>query len=288
MQLTSISTGFFKLDGGAMFGIVPKTLWQRLNPPDEHNLCTWAMRCLLIEQGDRKILVDTGIGDKQGEKFKQHFQPHGDTTLLQSLAQHGLAPEDITDVFLTHLHFDHVGGAVSRDDSGTLFPTFPNATYWSNQRHWDWAMEANPREKASFLKENFLPLKGAGQLEFIPWNGEGKPVDWLPGIRVHFVNGHTEAMMLLQIKTPNGTVLHCADLMPSAWHIRLPYIMAYDLRALTSLEEKTHFLSRALEEKWLLFFEHDPQTECGYLTQDEKGRTVLEKEETLANVLNQE
>lgn len=272
MQVKLIDTGYFKLDGGAMFGVVPKTLWQRLNPPDEKNLCTWAMRCLLIQDGERNILIDTGIGDKQGDKFRSHFEPHGEASLLGSLRKQGLAPEDITDVLLTHLHFDHVGGAVRYDSKGNLVPTFPNATYWSNEQHYNWAYEPNPREKASYLHENFVPLKKAGQLQFLDVQKDDLP--WLPGIRLRFVYGHTEAMMV-PIITHNGqTLVYCADVIPSSFHIGMPYVMSYDLRPLHTMEEKARILQAAEEEGHYLLFEHDPATSCLSVHKDERGRIV--------------
>ncbi len=275
MKLTTIPTGFLKLDGGAMFGIVPKQLWQRLNPPDEKNLCTWAARCLLIETEGRKILVDTGLGDKQDAKFRSHFEPHGDDTLLNSLKINGLSPGDITDVFITHLHFDHVGGAVSFDEDRKLVPTFPNATYWSNQRHWDWAMQPNAREKASFLKENFVPLQEAGCVQFLEITDD--PTNWLPGIKIQFVYGHTEAMMLLHIEYQQQTIVYCADLMPSSFHIGMPYVMAYDLRPLETLKEKEALLTKAVEKQYILFFEHDPRTECASVKRNDRGRIVIDE-----------
>lgn len=272
MQVKLIDTGYFKLDGGAMFGVVPKTLWQRLNPPDEKNLCTWAMRCLLIQDGERNILIDTGIGDKQGDKFRSHFEPHGEASLLGSLRKQGLAPEDITDVLLTHLHFDHVGGAVRYDSKGNLVPTFPDATYWSNEQHYNWAYEPNPREKASYLHENFVPLKKAGQLQFLDVQKEDLP--WLPGIRLRYVYGHTEAMMV-PIITHNGqTLVYCADVIPSSFHIGMPYVMSYDLRPLHTMEEKARILQAAEEEGHYLLFEHDPATSCLSVHKDERGRIV--------------
>lgn len=276
MKVHFIETGFLKLDGGAMFGIVPKRMWAKLNPPDENNLCTWAMRCLLIETDDqRRILVDTGLGDKQDAKFRSHFEPHGEDTLLKSLAAKGFSPEDITDVFLTHLHFDHVGGAVVRSPEGGLMPTFPNAVYWSNEVHWHWAMNPNEREAASFLKENFVPLQDAGVLKFIhaPILPE-TDVEWLPGIRLRFLYGHTEAMMMLFIDAGPEKYAYCADLLPSVHHIGMPYVMAYDLRPLQVLAEKKRLLQEALEGDYSLIFEHDPKVQCSKVIQTESGRIV--------------
>lgn len=272
MQLTTIPTGFFKLDGGAMFGVVPKQLWQRINPPDENNMCTWSMRCLLVRHEDRIILVDTGIGDKQDDKFRSHFEPHGEDSLLGSLQREGLQPEDITDVLLTHLHFDHVGGAVRYDESGKAVPAFPNATYWSNERHWQWALNPNAREKASFLPENILPLQEAGVVRFLPVTEND--YEWLPGIRLRYLYGHTEAMMMPIFETGEGTVVYCADLIPSAGHVGLPYVMAFDLRPLQTLAEKERLLNEAVEGNWRLLFEHDPRTEGVYLKRDDRGRIM--------------
>lgn len=279
MQIQAIETGFFKLDGGAMFGVVPKVMWKKMNPPDENNLCTWAMRCLLIQQEGSNILIDTGMGNKQDEKFRSHFHPHGDATLLSSLNEMGLRPEDITDVLLTHLHFDHVGGAVTRDSEGKLTPTFPNATYWTNKAHWDWAMNPNPREKASFLKENFVPLQEHGVLKFIDFGGK-EETDW-KGISLRLLYGHTEAMMLPIIPYQETKLVYLADLMPSIHHIGLPYVMSYDVRPLDSLQEKEHLLSEALENNWKLFFEHDPVNEICTLTQNKRGRIVADQSSSL-------
>jgi glyoxylase-like metal-dependent hydrolase (beta-lactamase superfamily II) len=274
MKLYSINTGYFKLDGGAMFGVVPKSLWNKINPADENNLCSWALRCLLIEDGNRLILVDNGNGDKQDAKFFSHYYLHGDDTLEKSLSKYDFTTDDITDVFLTHLHFDHCGGSIKREGD-KLVPAFKNATYWSNKAHWDWAVHPNDREKASFLKENILPIEESGKLRFIEVN---KPIDDRLGetaftdhISVRFVNGHTESMMLPQIKYGDKTVVYMADLLPSAGHIPIPYVMAYDMFPLTTLEEKKSFLKEAVENDYILFFEHDPVYECCNLVQTEKG-----------------
>ncbi len=274
MKISTIETGFFKLDGGAMFGIVPKRLWQKLNPPDDNNLCTWAMRCLLIEFNNRKILIDTGIGDKQDAKFRSHFEPFGEKTLLFSLAEKGIQPEDITDVFLTHLHFDHVGGAVKYDANHKLVPTFPNAIYWSNEVHWKWAMQPNEREKASFLKENFVPLREAGVVQFI--DVQQGDLEFLPGFRIRFVYGHTEAMMLPILQSNNQTFIYCADVMPSQYHIGMPYVMSYDVRPLITLEEKERILNDGVKNGDILLFEHDPKTSGATVKQDERGRIIAD------------
>lgn len=282
MKVYTVNAGYFKLDGGAMHGVVPKVMWQKVNPADEQNLCTWAMRCLLIEHGDRKILVDNGIGTKQDEKFFSHFHPHGEDTIEKSIAKHGYKPEDITDVFLTHLHFDHCGGCVKREGD-KLVPAFPNATYYTNKAHWDWAVTPNAREKASFLKENILPLQEAGVLEFIDVaDGE----EWIEGIRLHYCNGHTEQMMLLQMEIEGKTFLFCADLLPSAAHISLPWVMGYDMRPLDTLAEKEKMLTLAVDNNWTLVFEHDPKNECASLYRDEKGRIRLKETFTLESALS--
>lgn len=282
MKVYTVNAGYFKLDGGAMHGVVPKVMWQKVNPADEQNLCTWAMRCLLIEHGDRKILVDNGMGTKQDEKFFSHFHPHGEDTIEKSIAKHGYKPEDITDVFLTHLHFDHCGGCVKREGD-KLVPAFPNATYYTNKAHWDWAVTPNAREKASFLKENILPLQEAGVLEFINVaDGE----EWIEGIRLHYCNGHTEQMMLLQMEIEGKTFLFCADLLPSAAHISLPWVMGYDMRPLDTLAEKEKMLTLAVDNNWTLVFEHDPKNECASLYRDEKGRIRLKETFTLESALS--
>ena len=271
MNLYTINTGYFNLDGGAMFGVVPKSMWNKINPADENNMCSWALRCLLIEDGDRLTLVDTGMGNKQDEKFFAHYYMHGDDTLEKSLAAHGFTTNDITDVILTHLHFDHCGGAIKREGD-KLVPAFKDAIYWSNQRHWKWATEPNDREKASFLKENILPIEDSGQLRFI----EKHANDFPPGIMIRQAFGHTEAMMLPQIKYKGRTILYMADLLPSAGHIPLPYIMGYDMFPLTTLTEKKSFLTEAQQNDYVLFFEHDPLIECCTLQMTEKGVRMKE------------
>ena len=275
MKLFTINTGFFKLDGGAMFGVVPKSLWQKINPADDQNLCTWAMRCLLVQDEDRLILFDNGIGNKQDAKFFSHYHLHGEDTLESSLAKHGFSKEDITDVFLTHLHFDHCGGSIIKEGDA-LLPAFKNATYWSNEKHWEWATAPNDREKASFLKENILPIQQSGQLKFVA-APRHQNIDLLPSspftenISVRFVSGHTESMMLPQINYNGQTIIYMADLLPSAGHIPLPYVMAYDMFPLETLKEKKKFLKEAVENNYLLYFEHDPKIECCQLQQTEKG-----------------
>lgn len=263
-----------------MFGIVPKTMWSKLNPPDANNLCTWTMRCLLIETKDRKILVDTGLGTKQDAKFRQHFEPHGDDTLLQSIDNQNLRVEDITDVFLTHLHFDHVGGAVSQNTEGGLFPTFPNAQYWTNEKHWAWAMNPNPREQASFLKENFLALQEYGVLNFVKESSS----EIFEGIKVHFQYGHTEAMMALEIQIGDRIFFYPADTIPSAWHVNMPYVMAYDIRPLETLKEKAAILTQVVENNGYFIFEHDPLTECATVKRSETGRIVLDRKMKLSDI----
>ena len=266
MNLYSINTGHFKLDGGAMFGVVPKSIWNKINPADENNMCSWALRCLLVQDGNRLTLIDNGMGNKQDEKFFGHYYLHGDDTLDKSLAALGFSKDDITDVILTHLHFDHCGGSIIREGE-KLVPAFKNAVYWSNARHWKWATEPNAREKASFLKENILPIQESGQLKFIETDGNSFP----PGIVIRQAFGHTDAMMLPQMQYKGKTVLFMADLLPSAGHIPLPYVMGYDMFPLTTLNEKKLFLEESLANDYILFFEHDPSIECCSLQLTEKG-----------------
>lgn len=269
MKLYSINTGFFKLDGGAMFGVVPKSLWQKTNPADENNMCSWAMRCLLLEDEDRLMLFDCGIGDKQSEKFFGFYYLFGDDTLDKSLASHGFSRNDITDVFLTHLHFDHCGGAVIREGD-QLIPAFPNAHFWSNKAHWEWATNPNDREKASFLQENILPIEESGQLKLIHRHDDYTE-NVFPEIDVLFVDGHTESQMIPNIHYKGRKIAYVADLIPSVGHIPLPYIMGYDVRPLITLGEKKRFLEWAVEEDYILFFEHDAVNECCTLKRTEKG-----------------
>ena len=285
MKLKVIPAGTLKLDGGAMFGVVPRSMWSKMNPPDEQNLCTWAMRTLLVQTPDRNILIDTGIGNKQDDKFRTHFKPEGEHLLLDSLKQAGLTPADITDVFLTHLHFDHCGGALRKNEAGgEPEPAFPNAIYWTNERHLKWAMQPNDREKASFLKENFVPLLEKKRLRFVPVKQQ---VEFAPGFKVRFYYGHTEAMMAPLLKTESGTeLLYCADAMPSRWHIGMPYVMAYDVRPLQTMKEKAQILHDAVKKKQILFFEHDPEMDCGMVRMDAGGRITLDRAGALADFLS--
>jgi glyoxylase-like metal-dependent hydrolase (beta-lactamase superfamily II) len=267
MKLHVINTGFFKLDGGAMFGVVPKSIWQRTNPADDRNLCTWAMRCLLVEEGNRLILIDNGIGNKQDPGFFKFFYLHGEDTLENSLKQAGFQNADITDNILTHLHFDHCGGGLTYNrDRTKIHPLFKNAVYWSHSLHWDWAIHPNAREKASFLPENILPLQKSGQLSFIdevPFSG--------PSFQFLYVNGHTEKQIIPFITYKNRTVVFVADLLPSIGHIPLPYVMGYDTRPLLTMEEKAAFLKEAAENEYILFLEHDPIYECCTVMHTDKG-----------------
>ena len=270
MKLYTINAGFFKLDGGAMFGVVPKSIWNKLNPADENNMCTWAMRCLLIEVGDRRILVDSGMGNKQDEKFFSHYYIHGEP-LEVSLKKQGFSKNDITDVFHTHLHFDHCGGSIVREND-KLVPAFKNATFWSNEQHWKWATEPNDREKASFLKENILPLKDSGRLQFAEVK-EGVSI-FDESITLKFAYGHTDAMMLPTIQYKGHSIIYMADLLPSTAHLPLPYVMSYDMFPLKTLAEKKSVLQECLEKKFILFFEHDPTIECCTLKMTDKGIRV--------------
>ncbi len=276
MNLYSINTGYFKLDGGAMFGVVPKSMWNKLNPADENNMCSWALRCMLIQDENKLVLIDNGMGNKQDAKFFGHYYLHGDDSIEKSLAKYGFTKDDITDVVLTHLHFDHCGGSIEKQ--GDKFVTaFKNANYWSNEKHWQWATQPNDREKASFLKENILPIEESSQLKFIAqkteWNlinkFELQPSGILSNMSFIFANGHTDAMMLPVINYKEKTIVFMADLLPSAAHIPLPYVMAYDMFPLTTLQEKKSFLTNAVANNYVLFFEHDPLIECCNLQQTE-------------------
>lgn len=259
-----------------MFGVVPKTIWQKTNPADDQNMCTWAMRCLLIEDGNRLMLVDTGIGNKQDEKFFSHYYLHGDATLDSSLAKLGFSRNDITDVFLTHLHFDHCGGAIEYNASKDGFrPAFANATFWSNDRHWQWATVPNAREKASFLKENILPIQESGQLKMVTRQDDFTS-EVFPNVDVLFVDGHTDSMMIPHIRYKGHTIVYMADLLPSVGHIPLAYVMGYDTRPLLTLDEKGKFLKKAADENYILFLEHDAVNECCTLQHTEKGVRLKE------------
>lgn len=267
MELYTVNTGFFKLDGGAMFGVVPKSLWSRTNPADENNLCSWAMRSLLAVKGDRIVLIDNGIGEKQDAKFFSHYFLHGNDTLKGSLHQLGVNFHQITDNFLTHLHFDHCGGGVSYGSHGQYEMTFPRATYWSNADHWEWATVPNPREKASFLTENILPLQELGQLQFLDLGQKSL----FPGFDFITVDGHTDKQMLPRIQYKGKTVVFVADLLPSVGHIPLAYVMGYDTRPLITMSEKQVFLEEAAKEGYILFLEHDPINECCTVKMTDRG-----------------
>lgn len=277
MKLHSIETGNFKLDGGAMFGVVPKVLWNRTNPADSHNRIDIAARSLLIEDGDRLILIDTGMGNKQPEKFFQHYGLWGDFSLDRSLSTAGFTREDITDVFLTHLHFDHCGGAVRWNKTKTAYElSFPNANYWSNKAHWEWATNPNDREKASFLEENLLPIEESGQLKFIEKSEADFVAKTALGFGVLFVDGHTEKQMIPHISYKGKTLVFAADLLPTAGHLPLPYIMGYDVRPLCSLKEKKRFLDRAANKNFLLFMQHDAHNPLITVQHTEKGVRLRE------------
>ena len=265
MKLHVINTGFFKLDGGAMFGVVPKSIWQKTNPADENNLCSWAMRCLLIEDGDRLILIDNGLGNKQDEKFFSHYCLHGEDSLSKSLKSAGFSESDITDMFLTHLHFDHCGGGV-KYDGDKLELVFNKARYWSNADHWKWATVPNPREKASFLRENIQPMQESGHLSFVDVT-----IPSFSQFDILTVSGHTDKMMIPKIRYKDKVICYMADLLPSVGHIPLAYLMAYDTRPLITLKEKEEFLNEAADKQYILFLEHDPVHECCTVKRTEKG-----------------
>lgn len=268
MKLHVIDTGFFKLDGGAMFGVVPKSIWQKTNSADENNLCNWAMRCLLVEEGNQLMLIDNGLGNKQDPKFFSFYHLNGTDSLTRSLNKTGFSEDDVTDMFLSHLHFDHCGGSIVKKDE-KLELAFKNAKYWSNEDHWQWAVQPNAREKASFLKENILPIKESGHLHFIKEKeGRSSPFDFMD---LFYASGHTNKMMIPKIKYKDKTICFVSDLIPSVSHIPIPYVMGYDTRPLLSMEEKEVFLKEAVANKYILFMEHDPFHECCTVKETEKG-----------------
>jgi len=271
VKLYTIDTGLFKLDGGAMHGVVPKSIWNKFNPSDEKNLCTWAMRCLLIEDNNRLILIDNGIGNKQDHNFLRHYYLHGEDSLEKSIKKAGFGLEEITDVFLTHLHFDHCGGSIFKNGE-KLELAFPNAQYWSNENHWNWATKPNKREGASFLKENISPIQESGHLNFVNPHSPSP----FQNFEIFYADGHTEKQMLPLIRYKEKTIAFVADLIPSAGHIPIPYVMGYDVRPLISMEEKENFLNMAVEKDFFLFFEHDPAIECCTVENTEKGVRLKE------------
>ena len=286
MHIHAIEAGNFKLDGGAMFGVVPKSLWSRTNPADNNNMIDIAARCLLIEDGNRLILLDTGMGNKQGDKFFGYYHPWGDHDLKSSLKAKGFSTEDITDVFLTHLHFDHCGGAIAwQKDGKTPQTVFKNATYWSNKDHWEWATKPNAREKASFLKENILPIEASGQLKFINNTSEGFIIDTELDFGVLFVDGHTDKQMIPHIKYKDKVIVFAADLLPTAGLLPLPYVMGFDTRPLLTLNEKEKFLSKAAEEGYYLWLEHDAHNPIITVKNTEKG-VRLDKSFEIEEVIN--
>ncbi|MDA9627254.1 MBL fold metallo-hydrolase [Flavobacteriaceae bacterium] len=272
MRIYPIQTGNFKLDGGAMFGVVPKSIWQKTNPADSNNMIEMGMRSLLIEDGNKLILIDTGMGNKQSDKFFGYYYQFGDYSLDTSLASYGFHRDDITDVFLTHLHFDHCGGSIQWNKNQTGYePAFKNAKFWSNQEHWNWATHPNPREKASFLEENILPIQESGQLNFISENSFQQI-----GFDVLKMDGHTEKQMLPKIFYQGKTIIFMADLLPTIGHIPVPYVMGYDTRPLLTIKEKEAFLSEAADNEYFLFLEHDAYSEICTLQHTNKGVRLKE------------
>lgn len=272
MTIYPIETGNFKLDGGAMFGVVPKVIWQRTNPADSNNLIDMSLRCMLIEDGNRLILIDNGTGNKQSDKFFSYYFQFGDFSLDASLSKYGFHRDQITDVFLTHLHFDHCGGSIQWNKDQTGYePAFKNAKFWSNKNHWQWATEPNIREKASFLKENINPIEASGQLNFvnIPSGDFAKNTEL--GFDILFADGHTEKQMIPHIQYKGKTIVFAADLLPTVGHIPLPYVMGYDTRPLLTMDEKAKFLNQAADNNYVLFLEHDATNELCTVKHTEKG-----------------
>jgi glyoxylase-like metal-dependent hydrolase (beta-lactamase superfamily II) len=272
MKLYPIETGNFKLDGGAMFGVVPKSIWNKTNPADNNNLIDIAARCLLIEDGNRLILIDTGMGNKQSDKFFGYYSLWGTHSLDKSLAKYGFHRDDITDVFMTHLHFDHCGGSIQWNKDRTGYePAFKNAVFWSNEKHWQWATEPNVREKASFLKENIIPMQESGQLRFVQRPEDDYLVKSELGFGILFVDGHTEKQMIPHIQYQDKTIVFCADLLATAGHIPIPYVMGYDTRPLLTMPEKTTFMNAAAENNYYLFLQHDAHNEIIRVEKTERG-----------------
>jgi glyoxylase-like metal-dependent hydrolase (beta-lactamase superfamily II) len=271
MKLYPIETGHFKLDGGAMFGVVPKSLWSRTNPADNNNMIDIAATSLLVEDGNKLILIDTGLGNKQSEKFFSYYYRWGDYSLEKSLKEKGFHPDDITDVFMTHLHFDHCGGSVKWNKDRTGYETaFKNAKFWTNKEHWEWATKPNDREKASFLKENLLPMQEAGQLHFLERTEQRHFYDEL-NFEVLFVDGHTDKQMIPIINYQDKKLVFAADLLPTAGHVPLAFVMGYDTRPLLTLKEKKAFLQEAADNNYFLFLEHDAHNDIINLKQTERG-----------------
>jgi glyoxylase-like metal-dependent hydrolase (beta-lactamase superfamily II) len=273
MELFTIETGHFKLDGGAMFGVVPKSIWHKLNPADENNMISLAMRCLLVQDGKRLILIDNGMGNKQDAKFFGYYYLHGSHSLDASLAKYGFSRADVTDMVLTHLHFDHCGGSIAYNSDRTKLETaFPNATYWVSEAHWNEALAPNPREKASFLKENIMPIQESGQLQLLQPGQQ-----FHPEIDLLFTQGHTQSMMHPIVPFKGSKLIYLADVIPTQAHLPIPYVMGYDVRPLDTMKEKTDILQMALDNNWVLYFEHDPHLQACTLQQTEKGIRVGEQ-----------